>query len=77
MEFLAAYESVEKDIMDRYHIRFNTGDEWVMSKNANSSQGVCYYNGLFHFSQPANCFEISLDDLPSGVKQQIDYLEGG
>jgi hypothetical protein len=79
MEFITAYntkmQSMLQGPLDRFHIRFNTGDEWMMSSNADSPQGICYYNGLFYWSTPVGAFEVPYEELPEGVKRQIEYLE--
>lgn len=75
MEFLTAYEVTDKSVMDRYHVRFNTGDEWIMSENADSAQGLCYYAGVFFWTTPAGAFEIDYEELPEGIKAAIKNLE--
>ena len=74
MDFLTAYDTGE-GFFDRYIIRFNNGSEYSMSVNADSPQGMCYYMGLYLYSEPDNGLEVLFDDLPDGVKRQIRNLE--
>lgn len=75
MIFDKAFEAVTCKTADRYHIRFNTGDEWVMSEHADRANGICYYNGTFFWSIPAGSFELDYAELPDGVKKTIHFLE--
>ena len=74
MDFVTAYDTGE-GTLDRYIVRFNNGDEFIMSHNADSAQGLCYYNGLFYWSTPVGAFDVPYEELPEGVKRQIEYLE--
>ena len=73
MEFLTAYDTGE-GFFERYIIKFNTGEQYSMSFNADSPQGLCSFDGFF-CTTPDNWQEILFKDLPQGVKNQIRYLE--